>query len=105
MGCENNNCINEHRIKTIEADLQELKSNNSRDHEKFFNRIESVEKDMVESIGDRKHITQQLEEINGNVKTLMQKPEKRYETIVTSVLTALIGALVGFILSGVLLPV
>ena len=104
MGCESG-CINEHRLKSIEEDLRDLRSGNYKDNKEFFNRIESVEKDMIESQGDRRHITQQLEEINGNVKTLMQKPEKRYETIVTSVLTALIGALVGFILSGVLPPV
>ena len=57
---------------------------------------------MVESQGDRKHITQQLEEINGNVKTLMEKPSKRYETLVMSILTALAGAFVGFLLNGVL---
>lgn len=101
MGCENG-CINEHRIKSLEDDFKEFKLNNSKDHKEFYNRIEKAEKDMVESQGDRKHITQQLEEINVNVKTLMQKPGKRYETIVTSILTAVIGALVGFFLSGVL---
>lgn len=101
MGCENG-CENEHRIKRLEDDFKELKNKNSDDHKEFYDRIESVEKDMVESQGDRQHITQQLNEINLNVKSLMQKPGKRYETIVTSVLTAVIGAIVGFLLSGVL---
>lgn len=101
MGCENG-CINEHRIKILEDDFREFKANNSKDHKEFYNRLEDVEKDMIESQGDRRHITQQLEEINVNVKALMQKPGKRYETIITSVLTAVIGALVGFIISGVL---
>lgn len=100
MGCENN-CINEHRIKRLEDDFRDFQVKNSKDHKEFYDRIETAEKDMIESQGDRRHITQQLEEINGNVKTLMQKPEKRYETIITSVLTAIIGALVGFVLSGV----
>lgn len=94
--------MHEHRFKQIEKDIEDIKDKNSRDHKEFFNRIEAVEKDMVESQGDRRHITQQLEEINVNVKALMQKPGKRYETIITSVLTAVIGALVGFIISGVL---
>ena len=101
MGCENG-CNNEHRIQRLESDFRDWKQRNSEDHKEFYDRIEKSEKDMVESIGDRKHITQQLEEINGNVKTLMEKPAKRYDTVVTSVLTAAIGALVGFILSGVL---
>lgn len=101
MGCENN-CVNEHRIKSLEEDFRDFKANNSKDHKEFYNRIEAVEKDMVESQGDRKHITQQLDEISSNVKSLMEKPGKRYETVITSVLTAIIGALIGFIMSGVL---
>lgn len=101
MGCENN-CVNEHRLKSLEEDFRDFKANNSKDHKEFFNRIENVEKDMVESQGDRKHITQQLDEISLNVKSLMDKPGKRYETVVASVLTAIIGALIGFIMSGVL---
>lgn len=101
MGCENG-CMNEHRIRSLEEDFRDFKERNSRDHKEFYNRIEKAEKDMVESRGDRKHITQQLEEINGNVKTLMEKPSKRYETLVMSILTALAGAFVGFLLNGVL---
>ena len=101
MGCENG-CMNEHRIRSLEEDFRDFKERNSRDHKEFYNRIEKAEKDMVESRGDRKHITQQLEEINGNVKTLMEKPSTRYETLVMSILTALAGAFVGFLLNGVL---
>lgn len=101
MGCENN-CVNEHRIKNIEEKLKEMKSSNSEYHKEFYNRIEKLERDMVESENDREHITEKLDEIGENVKSLMEKPAKRYETIVTSVLTAVIGALVGFLLSGVI---
>ncbi len=101
MDC-GNNCMHEHRIKRLEDDVKELKKKNSDDHKEFYDRIENVEKDMIESQGDRQHITQQLNEININVKALMQQPGKRYETIVTSALTAIIGAIIGFLLSGVL---
>ena len=101
MGCENN-CVNEHRIKNLEEDLREFKERNSKDHKEFYNRLEDVEKDMVSSKSDREHINAKLDEISTDVKSLAEKPAKRYETIVTSALTAIIGALVGFILSGVL---
>lgn len=101
MGCENN-CVNEHRIKNLEEDLRDFKERNSKDHKEFYNRLEDVEKDMVSSKNDREHINAKLDEISTDVKSLTEKPAKRYETIVTSVLTAIIGALVGFILSGVL---
>lgn len=101
MGCENN-CVNEHRIKNLEEDLRDFKERNSKDHKEFYNRLEGVEKDMVSSKSDREHINAKLDEISIDVKSLTEKPAKRYEMIVTSILTAIIGALAGFILSGVL---
>ena len=99
--CENR-CVNEHRFKQIEDDLKQLREKNSADHKEFYNRIENVEKDMVESQGDRKHINEKLDKIDVNVETLMQKPAKRYDTVVTGIITAVVGALVGFLLSGVI---
>ena len=99
--CENK-CVNEHRFRQIEDDLKQLREKNSVDHKEFYNRIEKTEKDMVESQGDRKHINEKLDKIDTNVESLMQKPAKRYDTVVTSIITALIGALVGFLLSGVI---
>ena len=101
MACENN-CMNEHRFRQIEDDLKELREKNSKDHKEFYNRIEKTEKDMVESIGDRKHINEKLDKIDVNVESLMQKPAKRYDTVVTGIITAVVGALVGFLLSGVI---
>lgn len=99
--CENK-CVNEHRFRQIEDDLRELRERNSKDHKEFYNRIEKTEKDMVESVGDRKHINEKLDKIDVNVEALMRKPAKRYETVVTGIITAVIGALVGFLLSGVI---
>lgn len=99
--CENK-CVNEHRFHQIEADLKELREKNSADHKEFYNRIESAEKAMVESTSDRKHINEKLDKIDVNVESLMQKPVKRYDTVVTSIITAVVGALIGFLLSGVI---
>ena len=102
MECENRKCVNEHRFEQIENDLRELREKNSADHKEFYNRIESTEKSMVESVSDRKHINEKLDKIDVNVEALMQKPVKRYDTVVTSIITAVVGALIGFLLSGVI---
>lgn len=99
--CENK-CVSEHRIKQIEDDLKQLRERNSTDHKEFYNRIEDVEKDMVESQGDRKHINEKLDKIDVNVESLMQKPAQRYDYVITSIITALVGALIGFVLSGII---
>ena len=95
-------CINEHRFTQIENDIRELKEKNSKDHKEFYDRIEKNEKDMVESIGDRKHINEKLDKIDVNVETLMQKPAKRYESIIVALLTALASGFVGYLLAGIL---
>lgn len=102
MECENRKCVNEHRFEQIENDLRELREKNSTDHKEFYNRIESTEKSMVESVSDRKHINEKLDKIDVNVEALMQKPAKRYDTVVTCIITTIIGAIVGFLLSGVI---
>ena len=99
--CENK-CVNEHRFKQIEDDLKQLREKNSADHKEFYNRFEADGKSMVESREDRKHINEKLDKIDVNVESLMQKPAKRYDTVVTGIITAVIGALVGFLLSGVI---
>ena len=99
--CENR-CVNEHRFKQIEDDLKQLREKNSADHKEFYNRIEKTEKDMVESTSDRKHINEKLDKIDVNVETLMQKPVKHYDTVVTGIITTVIGAVIGFLLSGVI---
>lgn len=101
MACENN-CMNERRFSAIEEDLKNLKNKNSEDHKEFYNRIEKNEKSMIESQGDRQNIREKLDEIGIDVKTIMQTPAKRYETITASILTGVIGALIGFIMSGIL---
>ena len=102
MECENRKCVNEHRFEQIENDLRELREKNSTDHKEFYKRFENDGKAMVESREDRKHINEKLDKIDVNVETLMQKPAKRYDTVVTGIITAVIGALVGFLLSGVI---
>lgn len=99
--CENK-CVNEHRFRQLEGDLKELREKNSRDHDKFFSRIEGVEKDMVESQGDRRRINEKLDKIDVNVESLMQQPIRRYDTAVTGIITTVIGVIVGFLLSGVI---
>lgn len=101
MECENR-CVNEHRFQQIENDLKELRDKNSTDHKEFYNRIEKAEKDMVESVGDRKHMNAKLDKIDANVEALMQKPARRYETVVTAILTTLVGAIIGFMISGMI---
>lgn len=101
MGCETN-CANEHRFKKLEENLQELKGKNSQDHKEFYSRIESVEKENAVAENDSEHLQKMVENIDQNVKSLMEKPADRYEKIMVCVITGIISLILGFLASGIL---
>lgn len=101
MGCETN-CLNEHRLETIEQELKEIRDKHSRDSKVFYDRIGALERDNVLFGSDIQHIKGTMDEMNENIKTLMATPAKRYETIIACVITTVVGALIGFLISGVL---
>ena len=96
MGCESD-CVNAHRLRTLEEELRELREKNSKDHEKFYNRIEDLENDL-------KHIKTTVDETCTNVKALMAAPGKRYDTIVMNIITGIVCAVLGYLLKGGTLP-
>lgn len=101
MNCENG-CVNEHRLNTIEHELDELRRKSSNDNKEFYNRIEFLEKENALLKRDIEHIKETMDEMNENIKTLMQRPQKRYDAIIASAITAVIGGVIGFIMSGIL---
>lgn len=101
MGCETN-CMNEHRLEAIEKELKDLKAKRSRDNRDFYDRIEILEKENALLKRDIEYIKDTIEEMNENIKTLMETPGKRYETIIACVITTVVGAIIGFLMSGVL---
>lgn len=101
MSCENG-CVNEHRLNTIEHELDEIRRKSSNDNKEFYSRIEFLEKENALLKMDIEHIKETMDEMNENIKTLMQRPQKRYDAIIASAITAVIGGVIGFIMSGIL---
>ena len=101
MGCDAN-CINEYRFKNMEEKINELEKKCSGEHGEFFDRIEDLEKKNAVSENEIEHIRKTVDEMNENLKTLMQQPAKRYDTIVVAIITAIITAVVTFLLRGAL---
>ena len=94
MGCESD-CVNAHRLRTLEEELRELREKNSKDHEKFYNRIEDLERHSAIAENDLKHIKTTVDETCTNVKALMAAPGKRYDTIVMNIITGIVCAVLG----------
>jgi archaellum component FlaC len=53
---------------------------------------------------EQSYIKKDVSEIKADVKTLAEKPVKRWESIVERVLTVVVGAAVGYLFSGGWLP-
>jgi hypothetical protein len=100
MECEQN-CFNEHRLEELEKVVHEMKEKYSKRDGIFFERINALETKIVLYNNDLGHIKDTVDEMNNNLKFLMEAPGKRYDTIVVCVITAVIGAIVGFVLSGI----
>lgn len=101
MGCEHE-CFNEHRIEELEKNFQLMQEKQSDRSKEFYERIGELERKTALSENDLNHIKSTVDEMNNNIKTLMEIPGKRYDTIIVCVITAIVSAVIGFMLSGIL---
>lgn len=53
---------------------------------------------------EQEYIKKDVSEIKTDVKTLAEKPAKRWESVITTAITVIVGAVVGYLLSGGQLP-
>ena len=101
MGCEHE-CFNEHRIEELEKNFQLMQDKHSDRSKEFYERIGELERKTALSENDLNHIKSTVDEMNNNIKTLMEIPGKRYDTIIVCVITSIVSAVIGFMLSGIL---
>ena len=73
MGCEHE-CINEHRLKELESAVHEMKEKHSKRDGVFFERINALEQKIALYNNDLGHIKDTVDEMNDNLKSLMEKP-------------------------------
>lgn len=89
---------NEHRLTEVEA---RSKSNLHRLDE-LEKRVSSLESQTITvAVLDQrmKNVETTVEEIHDDVKSIKEKPAKRWESIVTQVISVLVAAVVGFMLA------
>ena len=100
MGCEHE-CINEHCLKELESAVHEMKEKHSKRDEGFFNLINVLEQKIALYNNDLGHIKDTVDEMNDNLKSLMEKPGKLQDKIIAYVITGIIGIVLGFALKGI----
>lgn len=100
MGCEHD-CVNEHRLQELESAVREIKEKHSKRDGIFFERINNLEQKIALYNNDLGHIKNTVDEMNDNLKSLMEAPAKRWDTVIVCIITAVIGVIVGFALKGI----
>ena len=100
MGCEHE-CVNEHRLKELESAVHEIKEKHSKRDGVFFERINALEQLSALYNHDLVHIKDTGDEMNDNLKSLMEKPGKLQDKIIAYVITGIIGIVLGFALKGI----
>lgn len=100
MGCEHE-CINEHRLQELESAVHEMKEKHSKRDGVFFERINALEQKIALYNNDLGHIKDTVDEMNDNLKSLMEKPGKLQDKIIAYVITGIIGIVLGFALKGI----
>ncbi len=88
-------------VKVVEVDARS-KSNTKR-LDKVEQRQDNLEK-LTEAVSvmknEQDNIKGDVTEIKADVKTLAEKPAKRWESLMERAITVVVGAVVGYLLSG-----
>lgn len=78
-----------------------MKEKHSKRDGVFFDRINALEQKIALYNNDLGHIKDTVDEMNDNLKSLMEKPGKLQDKIIAYVITGIIGIVLGFALKGI----
>lgn len=97
MDCQN--CPLKERVEYMHDQIKELEKKYSTSRKSIYERLENLERQSALTDERYKRILEELEELKNTIKPLTEKPQKRWDTAVTSTITAIVGGIVGFIIS------
>ena len=93
--CKSGDCPMANRIKTIEDD-------NKRAHKEFYEKFDRVNEHIVRTDErynklreDNTEIKESIKENTEAIKAIQEKPGKRWETLVGTIISAVIGIVIG----------
>ena len=94
--CNPSDCPLEPRVSALERANEQ----HGKTHREIFARLNDVERDNAVQDAHYRAIAGKLDEISATVKTLADKPAKRWESLVGYALSALVGAFLLWAASG-----
>lgn len=95
--------MNQEEMAVRISEIDSQGKSNTKRIDKIEERQENLEK-LTEAVSvmqnEQKHTNEKVDRIELNVDKLVEKPAKRWESIVEKAITVVVGALVGYLLSG-----
>lgn len=92
-------CVMKERFDALEKALDESNKNHSRTHEGMFDRIRKLETENAVQNERYKNIDGKLDDLTSMVKGIVEKPGKRWDSIVDKAVWAVFGAVIVYLLS------
>lgn len=86
-------------LTTLEENLGELRRQNSKSHERVFERLGELERHEGVFEEQYKNIIKKLDDLEGNLDEIKAKPAKQWEKVMEQVIGIVIAAVVGFMLA------
>jgi len=99
--------MNQEEMAVRISEIYSQGKSNTKRIDKIEERQENLEK-LTEAVSvmqnEQKHTNEKVDRIELNVDKLVEKPAKRWESVVEKAITVVVGAVVGYLLSGGRLP-
>ena len=89
-----------YRIEILEKNYNNLDEKNSEAHQAIFSNIETLK--IENSVNNERYlqIIAKLDKLTDNFEKMAQKPEKRWEKVITTVIAAIVSAVMAVIITG-----
>lgn len=98
--CNPNDCPVSARVDTLEKEFDRYRGNSTDTHRQMFERIGALEQSGATLKTKLDGMDEKLDGIAEKVDVLMNKPAKRWESLVGYVLSALAGAFMAWLVAG-----
>ena len=81
------------RVEALERALEAQKQHSSLAREKIYDRLGELERGMATVTTQYGNIIDRLSSMSADLNALKEKPNKRWETVITAIITGVVGFL------------
>lgn len=99
-GCELPECPIAGKVERLEEQLDEYQTRSANSHREIYSRLNTLETSSAVTQTRYDAIIEKLDGITNKVDELEQKPSKRWETVIASLISAVVAGVVTYLLAG-----